>query len=104
MIHQLRIYQVRPELLPEFDTRFKNHARRIMVTYGFDIESMWYSRVEEKVEFVYILRWPDIQTMRKQWDAFMADAEWESIKQHSRETTGEPVLAKLADQVLTESY
>ncbi len=104
MIRQLRIYQVDPRLLPEFDERFRQHAHRIMATYGFDIETMGYSRVEDRVEFVYLLRWPDEETMRAQWEAFLADTEWDAIKRRSRETTGEPVLAKLADQVLTESY
>lgn len=104
MIHQLRIYQVDPALVEHFDERFKNHAKRIMERHGFHIESMWYSRDNGRVEFVYVLRWPDAEQMTTRWDAFMADPEWEAIKQRSRDTTGEPVIAKLADKVLTDSY
>jgi heme-degrading monooxygenase HmoA len=75
MIHQLRIYQINPDLKTEFDERFRKHASRIMKLHGFDIKAMWYSEVEDKTEFVYILEWPDSTTLQKQWDAFIADSE-----------------------------
>ncbi len=103
MIHQLRIYEVDPALVEQFDKRFKSHAKRIMERYGFHIESMGYSREAERIEFVYVLTWHDAEQMKAGWDAFMADSEWDEIKQRSRETTGEPVLAKLADKVLVDS-
>lgn len=100
MIHQLRIYQINPELKAEFNTRFREHAVRIMQTHGFNIRAMWLSESEGKTEFVYILEWSDIATLEKQWAAFMADSEWEDIKRKSREQYGEMVLAKVRDQVL----
>ncbi|MFO0971312.1 MAG: NIPSNAP family protein [Candidatus Saccharimonadales bacterium] len=100
MIHQLRIYQINPELKTEFDTRFRKHAVRIMQTYGFDIKATWYSESADKTEFVYILEWSDTETLEKQWTAFMADKEWDGIKLKSREQYGEMVLAKVRDQVL----
>lgn len=57
----------------------------------------------DQLEFIYILEWPDETTMRKQWEAFMADAEWENIKQQSREQYSEMVLGKLKDQVLQDT-
>lgn len=102
-INQLRIYRINPTLKNEFDMRFRDHASRIMQRYGFEIVSMWYSETEEGLEFVYILQWPDLETKEKQWAAFMADEEWEAIKQESREQYGEMVLAKVRDQVLNET-
>jgi len=49
MIHQLRIYEVDPALVEQFDKRFKSHAKRIMERYGFHIESMGYSREAERI-------------------------------------------------------
>lgn len=103
MIHQLRIYHINPDLKTEFDIRFRDHASRIMKSYGFKFVALWYSEYEGNTEFVYILRWPDEDTMHRQWAAFMADAQWESIKKQSRETYGEMVLAKVRDQVLTDT-
>lgn len=100
MINQLRIYQIEPGLKTEFDVRFKEHALRIMKSYDFDISAMWYSKDGESTEFVYILRWPDEETMRKQWDAFMSDTEWKDIKRKSRELYGEMVIEKVCDRTL----
>lgn len=100
MIQQLRIYQIEPRLIAEFDARFKDHATRIMKSYGFNIVAMWYSETDEATEFVYILSWPDEGTMHERWDAFMSDVEWENIKQKSREQHGEMVLRKVCDRTL----
>jgi hypothetical protein len=100
MIYQLRIYQIDSDLKEAFDKRFREHAVRIMKSYGFDIKAMWYSEFDNKTEFVYILKWSDVTTLQAQWEAFMADAEWENIKRKSREEHGEMVLAKVRDQVL----
>ena len=100
MINQLRIYQIEPSLKAEFDTRFKDHACRIMKSYGFEIEAMWYSEYEGATEFVYILNWSNEETMHKQWQAFMSDIEWENIKKESRELHGEMVLKKVCDRTL----
>ncbi len=100
MINQLRIYQIEPRLKAEFDARFKDHASRIMRSYGFNIIAMWYSETDEATEFVYILSWPDEETMRKQWKAFMSDAEWGDIKKKSRALHGEMVLKKVCDRTL----
>lgn len=100
MLHQLRIYQIKPQLKEAFDKRFREHAVRIMKSHGFVIVAMWFSKFEDKTEFVYILKWQNEETMRKQWEAFMADAEWEEIKRKSRDEYGEMVLSKQRDQIL----
>ena len=100
MIHQLRIYQINPQLKVAFDTRFREHAMRIMESYGFNIKAMWFSEYGDNTEFVYILEWSDKATLEKQWAAFMGDSEWEEIKRKSREQHGEMVLAKVRDQIL----
>jgi hypothetical protein len=41
---------------------------------------MWESRADERIEFVYLLEWPDEETMKDRWAAFMADQEWSDIK------------------------
>lgn len=74
-----------------------------MKSYDFEIVAMWYSEIDGNTEFVYVLRWDDEATMRKQWAAFMADTDWDEIKQKSREAGGEMVLAKVRDQVLNDT-
>jgi hypothetical protein len=93
MINQLLLYDISPALENRFLERFRLHAQRIMTgRYGFRIKAMWIAREEKRVRFVYLL-WKDMTEMQVQWKAFMADAEWERIKQESRVGSSEPVLA-----------
>lgn len=102
-LHQLRIYQINPKLKNEFDIRFRDHASRIMHKHGFEIVAMWYAESVEGLEFIYILRWPDEATKEKKWATFMSDNEWDKIKHESREKHGEMVLAKVRDQIISET-
>lgn len=82
-VHQLRIYEVPRENREVFHDRFRDHAARIMAKYDFDIVAMWESEFENRVEFVYLLEWPDEETMRDRWERFMADREWADIKRRT---------------------
>lgn len=86
MINQQRIYDVNFDLEDRFLDRFRDHAHRIMTERrSFRILAMWLAREEERLRFVYLLSWTDAAEMRAKWSAFMADGEWERIKQESRE-------------------
>ena len=37
---------------------------RIMRTYNFDIVAMWEAQASGRIEFVYLLKWPDEATMQ----------------------------------------
>jgi heme-degrading monooxygenase HmoA len=91
MIHQLRIYEIFERNKAAFHDRFRDHASRIMKSYGFDIIAMWESRTGERTEFVYLLEWPDEQTMRRSWDEFKADEEWKKIKKLTNAQHGDLV-------------
>jgi heme-degrading monooxygenase HmoA len=80
MIHQLRIYEIFETNKQAFHARFRDHAARIMKTYGFQIAAMWEARSGEKTQFIYLLEWSDEAAKAAAWSAFMADAEWAEIK------------------------
>ena len=80
MIHQLRIYEIFEQNKAAFHDRFRDHAARIMKSYGFDIIAAWESKTNDRTEFVYLLAWPDKQTMLRAWGQFRADEEWKKIK------------------------
>lgn len=82
-VYQLRIYRLYDETRDYFHERFRDHAMRIMERHGFDIVSMWEARDDDRTEFIYVLRWPDEETMETRWAAFMADEEWAEIKRRS---------------------
>jgi heme-degrading monooxygenase HmoA len=99
MIHQLRIYEIFEHNKAAFHDRFRDHAARIMRTYGFTILAMWETRTDARTEFVYLLAWPDERTMRDAWARFMADEEWKEIKRVTSAQYGDLVGA-IEDRML----
>lgn len=99
-VQQLRIYEVNRANRGAFHQRFQDHAMRIMKKYDFRVVDMWESDAGDKLQFVYVLDWPDAATLEKQWKAFLADAEWIEIKKRSAAEHGE-LVRSAAGQVLT---
>ena len=99
VIHQLRIYEVFDDNKSAFHERFRDHAARIMARYDFRIIAMWESRKETGTEFVYLLEWPDEQTMRDRWAKFMADQEWADIKKRTGAIHGQ-LVGDIEDRTL----
>jgi heme-degrading monooxygenase HmoA len=90
-VFQLRIYEVSSDRRAQFHERFERHALRIMRRYGFTPVALWESTSVSDFEFIYILQWPDIETMERQWKLFLADPEWIEIKRKMAAEIGEPV-------------
>jgi NIPSNAP len=59
-----------------------------IVAMDFKIVAMWESKTDEGLEFVYLLKWPDEQTMTARWEKFLADPEWSEIKRRTRQEHG----------------
>jgi hypothetical protein len=90
-VFQLRIYEVSPDKRTQFNDRFKKHALRIMQRHDFRPVVFWESESVSNFEFIYILERPNIETMERQWNAFLADSEWIEIKRKMANAIGEPV-------------
>jgi heme-degrading monooxygenase HmoA len=101
MIHQLRIYEIFEDTRAAFHDRFRDHASRIMRRHGFDIRAMWEARQDERLEFVYLLAWPDEAVMKQAWAAFMGDAEWQEIRRETNARQG-PLVGAIQDRTLTQ--
>lgn len=99
MIHQLRVYEIFERNKAAFHARFRDHAMRIMRSYGFDFVSLWESRTAERTEFVYLLRWQDLATKEEAWRGFMADEEWKEIKRVTGARHGD-LVGEIQDRVL----
>lgn len=98
-VEQLRIYEIFESNKAAFHARFRDHAIRIMRRYNFDIKAMWETKHGGRTEFVYLLKWPDEQTMERQWSRFMADKEWTEIKEKSSAEHGE-LVGQIKNRVL----
>src|SRR5262245_1352981 len=80
VVHQLRRYEIFERNKPAFHARFRDHAMRIMARHHFKIVAIWESRESDRTRFVYLLEWPDKETMKDRWARFLADKEWIEIK------------------------
>jgi heme-degrading monooxygenase HmoA len=99
MIHQLRIYEICEHDKAAFHARFRDHAMRIMRTYGFNILAMWETRTDVRAEFVYLLEWDDEESMRSAWEKIRADEEWKEIKRVTSAEHGD-LVGEIEDRVL----
>ncbi len=103
-LQQLRIYELNRSNKDAFHRRFQDHALRIMKRHDFRIIDMWESDTGKKVEFVYLLSWPDKDTMDARWKEFLADQEWIDIKRKSVAESGELVGEVSSRSMIRVSY
>lgn len=103
-LHQLRVYEVNRDNREPFHQRFQDHASRIMKKYGFNVIDMWESDSGDKLQFVYLLGWPDAGTMEERWKAFLADPEWIEIKKRTGAEHGELVKSARGQPLTRVSY
>jgi hypothetical protein len=99
VIHQLRIYEIFDSNKKAFHDRFRDHAMRIMAKYDFKIVATWESKKDNRTEFVYLLEWPDKETMIDRWQKFLRDQEWIKIKKETGEIYG-PLVGEIQDRTL----
>jgi NIPSNAP len=99
VVHQLRIYEIFDNNKKAFHDRFRDHAMRIMAKYDFKIVATWESKKDNRTEFVYLLEWPDRETMADRWEKFLRDQEWIRIKKETGETYG-PLVGEIQDRTL----
>jgi hypothetical protein len=99
VIHQVRIYEIFDGNKQAFHDRFRDHAMRIMARYDFKIVATWESKKDNRTEFVYLLEWPDRETMADRWEKFLRDQEWIKIKKDTGEMYG-PLVGEIQDRTL----
>jgi NIPSNAP len=99
VIHQLRIYEIFDSNKKAFHDRFRDYAMRIMAKYDFKIVATWESKKDNRTEFVYLLEWPDRETMADCWEKFLRDQEWINIKKETGEMYG-PLVGEIQDRTL----
>lgn len=104
MLQQLRTYTLFEENKAAFHERFEHHAWRIMTTYGFEILAFWDAVEDGSPVFVYLLQWPDEQTMASAWERFLADDEWSRIKETTSAEHGQMVGAIRDHTLIPTAY
>ena len=72
---------------------------RIMAKYDFKIVATWESKKDNRTELVYLLEWPDNETMTDRWKKFLQDQEWIKIKKETGEVNGS-LVGEIQDHTL----
>ena len=70
-----------------------------MKRYDFHIIAMWEAKSQGRTEFVYVIRWLDEATMKRQWSRFMSDPECDRIKKESAQEHGE-MVGRIEERVM----
>ena len=65
---------------------------------------IWESVAGGKLQFVYVLAWPDAATMAARWKSFLADPEWIEVKRRSAAEHGELVRDTHGQPLVRVSY
>ena len=99
VIHQLRIYEIFDNNKKAFHDRFRDHAMRIMAKYDFKVVATWESKKDDRTEFIYLLEWPNTETMTDRLEKFLRDQEWIKIKKETGEING-PLVGEIQDRTL----
>jgi hypothetical protein len=101
VILQMRTYELFDDTREAFHARFRDHAVRIFERHGFSFVAGWERRHEGRLQFVYVLKWLDEDTMQRCWAAFMADDEWAEIKRRSAASAAGPLVGEIDDCLIT---
>ena len=102
-IYQLRVYEIFEHNKEPFLVRFRDHAARIMRKHQFNIVRMWETEINGRQEFVYLLEWENETELKKQWAEFMADKEWQEIRERTTVLHGN-MVGRIEDRVLKEVF
>jgi hypothetical protein len=98
MIYELREYVAAPQAVDALHARFSDHTLDLFARHGLEVVGFWTDQ-DDPNRIVYLLRFPDQETMRRAWSDFQNDPEWKRIKAES-EADG-PLVAEKHSRILT---
>jgi NIPSNAP len=80
-VFELRVYHAVPGKLPALESRFRDTASKLLTKHDLKAVGYW---VAEDVPagdntFIYILAHPSRDEAKKNWDAMMADPEFQEV-------------------------
>ena len=90
-----------PGRLPALIRRFNDHTLTLFEKHGIDVVFMTQTEFGDNStnELVYVVRFDSYQELQQQWATFMADPEWQRVKQES-EVDG-PLVARVQRRLLS---
>ena len=101
MIYEERIYTVAAGKLAAVEGWFADHALPLLSRHGFELVGFWQTAVgRHNFEFVYLLRFADMNERMHKWDAFLSDPEWLPTLSKISNTDGETFVTQIENKIL----
>lgn len=98
MLYELRTYYTHPGRMPNLLARFRDHTCKLFEKNGIGNVGYWVAENDPNC-LIYIVRHPDGDAMKANWDKFRNDPEWVKAKGDS-EADG-PIVERLTSVTMT---
>lgn len=92
-VYEMRTYHANPGKLADLEARFRDHTLTIFNKHSMKSVGYWVPQDNKDNVIIYILEHASKEEGLKNWSAFMADPEWQTVAKAS-EANG-----KLVDHV-----
>jgi hypothetical protein len=78
-VFELRIYHTLPGKVPALESRFRDTASKLLAKHDLNVAGYWVSEGTPGWDntFIYLLAHSDREEAKKNWDAMMADPEFQ---------------------------
>jgi hypothetical protein len=99
MLHELRIYRCVPGRLPDVSKRFETTAMKYWTKHGVKPIAFWTTQIgPSNQDIYYILEWKDLAERERNWNAFIADPDWNRERLDSEK--GGPMVESIQNVIL----
>jgi hypothetical protein len=80
-VFELRVYHAVPGKLPALESRFRETASKLLAKHDLKAVGYWVPEDAPASEntFIYILAHPSREAAKKNWDALLADPEFQAM-------------------------
>ena len=92
MLYELRTYYAVPGKMENLLARFRDHTLKLFEKNGIENVGYWVADNDPN-QLIYIVRHPDADAMKANWDKFRSDPDWQKAKGES-EADG-PIVERL---------
>ena len=84
MIYELRSYEVVPGRMAALHARFQTHTLGFFRKYGIRVVGFWEAAIGTSNVLHYLLAFDDLAHRERAWSAFIADKEWQRVRDESQ--------------------
>jgi hypothetical protein len=80
-VFELRVYHTLPGKVPALESRFRDTTSKLLTKHDLNVVGYWVPEGAPAWEntFIFMLAHPSLEEAKKNWDAFVADPEFQSV-------------------------